>query len=87
VWQVTAFRFSLIITVGILLFEFLLYTIGYNESRHLKVRRNITAKIRKESNARIVWIYLLVLCLIISLCFLIIKYVSFQNFEYLHWLR
>lgn len=75
--QVMLLRILLIIILGSLLFICLLYFIGFHEDGLLKKCKQKKDYFQRNSKAKIILIYLLVLCAGISLYFLLIK----------HWIR
>jgi ABC-type Fe3+ transport system permease subunit len=64
---------SLLIVLGILLFLFLLYIIGWRDDTILKKRKEKQGRSHRGKR-EIVLIYILVLCTGIPLYFLLIKY-------------
>jgi hypothetical protein len=73
VLQVTAFRISIIIGIGIILYFSLLFAIGLIEGRHLKKKKSVSDKNKESAKVKIVLMYLLILYATIVLCFLLIE--------------
>lgn len=73
-WQVTVLRIFLIVFVGILLFNILLYMSGWKESIRLKKRRENFVKNRHIRNNKIELAYVTLLTFLITLGFIIIIY-------------
>jgi hypothetical protein len=74
VYPVTVLRILLIAVVGIMLYWFILYAVGWGESRKLKRRGRTSGKEQESLKAKIVRFYLFVLFVVITLCFFAIKY-------------
>ncbi len=67
-------REFLIILSGIGLFLCLIYLIGLMESRYLKKRRKIHKAEKESWKLKVILLYLVILCVGISLCFYMINY-------------
>jgi len=74
VYPVTVLRIFIIATVGLILYWFILYAVGWGESKKLKRRRRTSGKEREGLKSKIVLIYCVTLFVVITLCFLTIKY-------------
>lgn len=71
---ITVLRFLLLLAVGLILFNSLLFVMRYYESRHLKVHRKAFICKRTINGSRAAIGYFILLCFMIALCFFIIKY-------------
>jgi hypothetical protein len=58
------------ILIGVMLFDALLYLIGINEDRHLKIRKKYSVKDKDRENTKIFLIYIIVLGLFLTLIYL-----------------
>jgi uncharacterized membrane protein YidH (DUF202 family) len=75
-YQVTALRLLLIFITGVFLYYLILNFWGWGCDRNLKKRRKGSQKDQESNNAKVVLIYMFALCIVITLCFLLIRYWS-----------
>ena len=72
-WEITVIHVISVLITGIFLFAFLLNLCGFIEVRHIKRRKGKKRKAQKKLQIIFSFSYVLILCGVIFLCFIMIE--------------